>query len=269
MHTYYHCCESSLHSQTKSFLLYVALIQLITGEKITSNLTRFVMIVWVFVVLVLASSYTANLASMLTVRQLQPTVNDIHDLIKSGEYIGYQDGSFVGELLNNMKFNCSKFRNYTSVEEYDEALSKGSRNGGVAAIVDEIPYIRLFLSKYCNKYTMTGPTYLTSGFGFIFPKGSPLLADVSRAILKVNEGEEMVRISRKWFKEEGCRASDGDGTVTISESLDVDTFKGLFLIAGLSSAAALAVFSSIFLYENRDVLTSSASLKQKLYILST
>lgn len=137
------------------------------GEKIISNLTRFVMIIWVFVVLVLTSSYTASLTSMLTVQQLQPTITDMYDLIKNDAYIGYQDGSFVYEFLNNMKFDSSKFRNYSSFEEYDEALSKGSENGGVAAIVDELPYIRLFLSKYCHKYTMIGPTYMTPGFGFV------------------------------------------------------------------------------------------------------
>lgn len=78
----------------------------------------------------------------------------------------------------------------------------------------------------------------------------------------------MVRISRKWFKE-GCPPNDGDGTITVSESLDVDSFKGLFLIAGLSSATALAIFLSIFLHENRFVLSSTASIKQKLYLLSS
>lgn len=132
-----------------------------------SNLSRFVVIVWVFVVLVLTSSYTASLTSMLTVQQLQPTVTDLFDLIKNGEYIGYQTGSFITELLKNKKFDASKFRNYNTLEEYDEALSKGSRNGGVGAIVDELPYIRLFLAKYCRKYTMVGPRFKTAGFGFV------------------------------------------------------------------------------------------------------
>lgn len=133
-----------------------------------SNLTRFVLIVWVFVVLVLTSSYTANLTSMLTLQQLQPKVNEVDDLIKNGEYVGYQEGSFVsGFLMDNMKFDSSKFRIYSTLEDYDVALSRGSRNGGVGAVVDELPYIRLFLSKYCHKYTMIGPTYRTSGFGFV------------------------------------------------------------------------------------------------------
>ncbi|KAB1221985.1 Glutamate receptor 2.7 [Morella rubra] len=46
-------------------------------EKVYNNLTRLVIVVWLFVVLILTSSYTASLSSMLTVQQLQPNVTDI------------------------------------------------------------------------------------------------------------------------------------------------------------------------------------------------
>ena len=140
----------------------------IAGEKVTSNLTRFVLIVWVFVVLVLTSSYTASLTSMLTLQQLQPTITDLNDLIKNGEYVGYQEGSFVKDaFIKHMKFDSSKFRSYNKLEDFDDALSKGSKNGGVGAIVDELPYLRLFLNKYCRKYIMVGQTYRAAGFGFV------------------------------------------------------------------------------------------------------
>ncbi|KAL8466484.1 hypothetical protein ACS0TY_035535 [Phlomoides rotata] len=236
-------------------------------EKVISNLTRFVMIVWLFVVLVLTQSYTASLTSMLTVQQLQPTITEISDLIKSGEFIGHQKGSFVSGFLNNTGFDRSKFRSY-STASYDEALSNGSRGGGVAAIVDEVPYIKLFLSKNCHKYTMIGPTFKTSGFGFAFTKGSPLVPDVSRAILELKENKKMVDLSKKWLgeeKEEECQ-SEGDGIT--SERLDVDTFKGLFVIVAASSSSALAMFFSTFLYDHWYILTSSASIKQKIYELA-
>ncbi|CAH9118678.1 unnamed protein product, partial [Cuscuta europaea] len=171
-------------------------------ERVISNLSRFVIIVWVFVVLVLTSSYTASLTSMLTVQQLQPTVTDLNDLIKNGGHVGFQDGSYVAGMLKRMKLESNKMRNYSKLEEYDEALTKGSRNGGVDAIVDELPYIRLFLAKYGEKYTIVGPTYKSAGFGFVFPKGSPLVPDVSRAILNVTESDAMMKITSKWFGNE-------------------------------------------------------------------
>ncbi|KAF9626536.1 hypothetical protein IFM89_034470 [Coptis chinensis] len=230
-------------------------------ERIISNFARFVMIIWVFVVLILTSSYTASLTSMLTVQQLQPTITDISDLKKNGDYVGYLSGSFVYGLAQSMGIDSSKLRPYDNVEEFHQALSKGSRNGGVSAVIDEIPYMKLLLAKYCTKYMMVGPTHRTAGFGFVFPKGSPLVPDISRAILNVTEGDKMEAIDSEWF---GQQVSCQEQGTTTSESLTLDSFKGLFMIAGVASAIAFIVFFIIFLYEHRNIITSECSVSQKI-----
>ncbi|XP_043710268.1 glutamate receptor 2.7-like [Telopea speciosissima] len=217
-------------------------------KEVFSNLARFVVIIWVFVVLILTSSYTASLTSMLTVQQLQPTVTDVKELIRNGAYVGYKLDSFVFEMLKQMNFNESKIRTYASVEELDEALSKGSDNGGIAAAFDEIPYMKLFLSKYCDKYTMVGPTYKTDGFGFAFPKGSPLASDVSRAVLNVTEGVKMSQIEQAWFGQDNCPDLS---TKVSSYSLTLDSFGGLFIITGAASLLALFIFLLCF-FRNYD-----------------
>ena len=128
-----------------------------------SNLGRFVMIIWVFVVLIVTQSYTANLASLLTVQQLKPAVNDINDLLRNGNNVGYMRGAFVYNLLKDIKFDDSKLKACGSMEEIDAALS----NGSIAAVVHETPYMKLLVAKYCNKYTMIGPIFKTDGFGFV------------------------------------------------------------------------------------------------------
>ena len=142
---------------------------LILEEKLESNLSRFVVIIWVFVVLILTSSYTASLTSMLTVQRLQPTVTSVQDLLRNGDCVGYQSGSTVKYWLEEMGFHKKDLLGYVTVEEYAEALQRGSGNGGVSAIVDEVPYLKIFLSKYCEGYTMVGPTYKLGGFGFVSP----------------------------------------------------------------------------------------------------
>lgn len=76
---------------------YNSLLVFVTGERVVSNLARFVMIVWCFVVLVLTQSYTASLSSLLTVQQLQTT--DLYLLLKNRESIGYRKGSLVQGML--------------------------------------------------------------------------------------------------------------------------------------------------------------------------
>ena len=132
-----------------------------------SILSRLVIIVWVLVLVVITSSYTANLSSLLTVQQLQPTVTDVHELLKNGEYVGYRNGSYVGDLLQQLGFEKRKIRAYNNPDDFADALSKGSKNGGIAAVIHEVPYIKIFLAKNCKGYTMVGPIYKSEGFGFV------------------------------------------------------------------------------------------------------
>ena len=139
-----------------------------SGEKVVNNWTRFVLIIWIFVVLIISQSYTASLASMLTVKRLQPTFVDVKEIRKNGYFVGHQKNSFVKDfLVKQLNFNSNLLKEYDTPEEYNDALSIGIRNGGVAAIFAEIPYVKLFLAKHCNKFQMVGPTYKTDGFGFV------------------------------------------------------------------------------------------------------
>lgn len=128
------------------------------------------MVIWLCAAFILMQSYTASLSSVLTVDKLKPKIVNVEELQSKGYYVGYQSDSFVRDLLvQQLKFNETKLRHYGTVQEYHEALSKGSENGGVAAIFDEVPYIRIFLTnkKYSSNYMMAGPIYRTGGFGFV------------------------------------------------------------------------------------------------------
>lgn len=123
--------------------------------------------------MILTQAYTASLTSMLTVQQLQPTITRIDELIKNKEYVGYQNGTFVLGFLKQVGFDESRLVVYNSVDELHHLFNNNNGKnyhkggGGIAAAFDEIPYLRLFLSRYCSKYTMVQPTYKTDGFGFV------------------------------------------------------------------------------------------------------
>lgn len=233
------------------------MVFLFAEEKLESNLSRLVVVIWVFVVLILTSSYTASLTSMLTVRQLQPKANNIELLLQSKARVGYQDGSFVHGMLRRLGFNNDRIQNYSTPEQYKDAMFTGSRLGGVDAVVDEIPYLKLFLSKYCTDFAMIGRIYKTDGFGFVFPRGSPLVADVSRAILNVTEGDMMMNIERKWFGDQRTCAAGSDDTVS-STSLDVWRFGGLFVITGTVSILSVLLYIGIFIWKEWDDLRAAA-----------
>ncbi|KVI11550.1 Extracellular ligand-binding receptor [Cynara cardunculus var. scolymus] len=134
-------------------------------EKLSSNLSRFVMFVWLLVVLILITSYTATLSSLLTVEQFE--------LASKGRIVGFHGGSFIrGVTISNLHFEDHNNRPYYSYEDYAHALSE---DGEADAIVDEIPYIKMFLGKYSSgDYSLVSSQPITSGFGFSLCKnGGP------------------------------------------------------------------------------------------------
>ncbi|CAA7409136.1 unnamed protein product [Spirodela intermedia] len=224
-------------------------------ENVESNFSRLVIIVWVFVVLILQSSFTANLASLLTIQKLEPAFTDVQELLNGGHNVGYQEGSFVyNHLKEHLHFDETRIKKYENPDQYAEALSKGTYNGGVSAIFDEVPYIKVFLSKYCSNYTMAGPVYKADGFGFVFPKGSPLVRDVSSAILTVTEEKTMRDIEKKWFGDKTVCKSEGSHFS--SGRLTLKSFEGLFFITGAVSTASLLLFLGNFFFQNRKKVSS-------------
>eukprot|EP00250_Pteridium_aquilinum_P018745 c24192_g1_i1 orf=704-3022(+) len=106
-------------------------------EDTRSFLGRVVLLVWLFVILIINSSYTANLTSILTVEQLAPTIQGLESLIQSSLPIGYQTGSFVRDYLIALQVHPGRLKDFNSREMYKKALEAGPYRGGVAAIVDE------------------------------------------------------------------------------------------------------------------------------------
>ncbi|KAJ9567206.1 hypothetical protein OSB04_003172 [Centaurea solstitialis] len=203
------------------------------GEKLQSNLSRFVVSVWMFVVLILVSSYTATLSSLLTVEQIQ--------LASKGSSIGYYPNGppMHGFMVRSFDNKATRLKPYSTAEEYVDALSRGSKKGGVDAIVDEIPYLKEFLTQYPSGYYMTVSEAITSGFGFAFPQGSPLAPEISRQITRLREDGTLKVLEDKWFNFQQSGSSSKDSAPKI---LNLQGLRGLFLISGVSMAAALFIF---------------------------
>ncbi|KAI3915775.1 hypothetical protein MKW92_023138, partial [Papaver armeniacum] len=73
-----------------------------------------------------------------------------------------------------------------------------------------------------------------------FPRGSPLVPDISRAILNLREDDRIIRIEQAWF---GNQKSCSDPNPMVFEtSLNFDSFLVLFIITGISLVLAFLVY---------------------------
>ncbi|CAH1435284.1 unnamed protein product [Lactuca virosa] len=208
-------------------------------ENTASTLGRIVLLIWLFVVLIINSSYTASLTSILTVQQLSSPIKGIDTLKKTNDRIGYQVGSFAERyLVDEIGISESRLVPLGTPDAYADALLKGSDKGGVAAIVDERPYVELFLSNQC-KFRVVGREFTKSGWGFAFPRDSPLAVDLSTAILTLSENGDLQRIHDKWLIRSGCST---DNSELESDRLHLKSFWGLFLICGIACFIALFIY---------------------------
>ncbi|KAG2308841.1 hypothetical protein Bca52824_028589 [Brassica carinata] len=211
-------------------------------EDTVSNLARLVMIFWLFLLMVLTASYKAEVTSILTVQQLPSAITGMDSLRASELPIGYQSGTFTFEYLTySLGMARSRLVALDSTEEYERALKLGpTALGGVAAIVDELPYIELFLAERTG-FKIVGEPFMNRGWGFAFKRDSPLAIDMSTAILKLTEKRKQKKILKKWLCKKSCPEKSGWNHPEPNQ-LNLKDFKGLYLFCIAITVFAFLVF---------------------------
>ncbi|CAK9148183.1 unnamed protein product [Ilex paraguariensis] len=246
----------------------------ITGERVHSSYTRVVVVVWLFVVFLLASSYTASHSSMLTVQRFEPNITDIEWLKKNNAPVGCDFDSFIKQYLQNvLKFDPRNIKNINN--EYDYPTEFESRN--ITAAFVELPYSKAFMKHFCRGYTVATPTdglvgsHRFGGLGFVFQKGSPIAEDVSHAILTLSENRKLEQLETLWFTPSPkCLNSLTFDTI---DSLSWKSFWGLSLFSAFISTICYILFAThqsymgsiSFIYST--MLYKLAGLVKYLYIV--
>ncbi|RDX62381.1 Glutamate receptor 3.3, partial [Mucuna pruriens] len=237
-------------------------------EKTVSTLGRLVVIIWLFVVLILNSSYIASLTSILTVEQLSSPVKGIESLVISNDRIGFLRGSFAENYLTQeLNIHRSRLVPLNSPSEYEKALKDGPASGGVAAIIDERAYMELFLATRCE-FGIVGQEFTKMGWGFGFPRESPLAIDMSTATLKLSENGDLQRIHEKWLTRSACSS---EGAKQGIDRLELKSFWGLFLLSGIACFIALLSYVIRMAYRfsrhsNSNLERSSRSARLRSFL---
>jgi hypothetical protein len=116
------------------------------------------------VILIVSASFTASLTSKITLSRFKPSVEDVETLQKTNAAVGCNGNSFiVSYLIDVLNFKPENIRSLHSINEYPEAFKRGD----IAAAFFVVPHAKVFLAKFCEGYTTTGPTFNLGGFGFV------------------------------------------------------------------------------------------------------
>ncbi|KAH0456796.1 hypothetical protein IEQ34_014703 [Dendrobium chrysotoxum] len=103
--------------------------------------------------------------------------------------------SVDGYLMQELGIAESRLLSLKQPEDFARALDLGQDKGTVAVIVDEFPYVELFLSTYC-KYRIIGQEFTKSGwFGVICSQqGDIVTLNITNQLLKVYFAMEIANI---------------------------------------------------------------------------
>ncbi|KAF5184216.1 Glutamate receptor [Thalictrum thalictroides] len=203
-------------------------------ENLRNNFTRVVMFVWLFAVFVITSSYTASLTSMLTVQRLEPQFASVETLRRSNKNVGYPSNSFVRKYIEDvLHFNPSRIITVKSEYDYPDLFN----NGTIEAAFLELPYERVLLARNARQGLIdSGIKHRFGGLGFVFPKGSPMARDFSKAFLKLSEDGILNELDEYWFPPNSQSSPESD------ESLSPKNFMSLFLVTGVTSTIILVLY---------------------------
>ncbi|KFK34634.1 hypothetical protein AALP_AA5G171500 [Arabis alpina] len=201
-------------------------------ERLKHNLSRFVVTVWIFAVLILTTSYNATLTSMMTMQQIRFNSNK-----------GYV--SLIADV--SLTYSSGRNKGLNTSEDFAQALL----NKTVTHVVNEIPYLKVLLGEHPADFLMVRTQHTTNGFGFMFQKGHELVSDVSREISRLRTSESLNEMEKRWFNKKLPYTSDDT-----SDPITLYRFRGLFFVSTGHSLAPRQMESSCEFGQNIPLATT-------------
>jgi ABC-type amino acid transport substrate-binding protein len=187
--------------------------------------------------LVFVASYTANLASILTISKSTSIISGLDDIISGkipynriGIRVGTASEAFYLREISSGRRNYYPLKN--KQETYDCILNRtidlSFLDIGVAQYITN--------NIYCN-LTIVGEAFNQGIMAIVTPKQWLYEQDLDANILALREIGELDQLKSKWFDTMGCPASS-----EISSAIEIESISGLFLIFGIIYSLSILLF---------------------------
>lgn len=152
---------------------------------------RLVGLIWMFASVIVISSFTASIASSLTVSQLEGGIEDLQDLRQAR--VGTLDASASVSFLEQ---NGIRATGFPSVQAGLEALSQNR----IDAFVHDAPILRYAIAnEFPDKLTTLPSLYGEQRYAFALPTGSDLREPLNRAMLSYMESDAWLQLKRRYL----------------------------------------------------------------------
>ena len=187
--------------------------------------------------LISIASYTAKLASDLTIARANGVISGIDD-IKNGKLASSRIGIMINTSVEEyyLREISSNSQNYYQLKVIDELYDKLLNNIIDAAIMDSHVLEYFTNNVYCN-LTLVGREFNKHTFGIVFQKNWIYQQSFDVNILSLRESGVLENLKRKWFEKYNCSHSS-----TNFNAMTIESMAGLFLTFGVISFLSLLLF---------------------------
>lgn len=207
---------------------------------------RITVAVWWFAILIIVSTYTANLAAFLTIKRFTSPISSIEDLagqtaIPYGTVINSQPQAFF-EMSSIPSFvSMWQYMKYhhTLLETSQEGIDK-VKEGNFAFIWDSVVLEHTMHTVECGTLSTIGSLFGKIGYGIGLPKDSPYTKQLSQAILELRTEGFMDNLERKWLHSHGNCKEKRIGTDSGTQ-LGLADMAGVFIIVCVGVGISLIV----------------------------
>ncbi|KAK3786767.1 hypothetical protein RRG08_000972 [Elysia crispata] len=211
--------------------------------------------VWWFFVLIVISSYTANLAAFLTIERMIQPVESADDLAHQTDiaYGMLETGTTRGFFETSNVTTYRMMWNYMStaspsvmVKTVEEGVKRVQDSGGKFAFLLESSTNDYYNNrKPCNTIKV-GPNLNLNSFGIATPHGSQLKDKINYVSLKLKEDGTLHRLKQRWWEEKGGCGVDTGNKESKKRSLSLSNVAGVFLllIGGLVLAIGVGLIEA-------------------------
>ncbi|KNC54607.1 uncharacterized protein AMSG_11651 [Thecamonas trahens ATCC 50062] len=152
---------------------------------------------WSTLSVIMVAAYTANLATILTVRQLQTDISSFQEL--GGKTVGVVFGT-TGEAFVQSALPNANARVFTSIEEAFTELDRGNLD----AVIHDAPvllYLKILLDTG-DKLQLLGNQLSDEQYALLLPSGDEALrTEINSILLLLQENGFLDSLYRKWFNQ--------------------------------------------------------------------
>lgn len=188
-----------------------------------------------FFILILISTYTANLAAFFTIKRTADTINSLEALANQNKIkYGVMDGGSVMTFFENSEDSLyrkmfSHMREYKTFVDGTKAGVEKARTEQYAYIT-EYPYLEYYnQQKPCNTRLLKN-LIQTKSYGIGLQRNSPYTNRITVGILNLRERNIIERTRKKWWDDRSQCPPPSNSKTGNTQSLDVNNLAGVFII---------------------------------------